>query len=118
MKKEVLNYVIERTQDLMAAPSCSAEAKAAAQSWLDALGGVNEADETKKYIAELEAAIMPIDSLIAFAGSDAGVQHFGKELAKNILSHAQEIKLAGAVYCDCPACVAAAAILEKKDVLI
>ena len=65
MKKEVLDYVIEKTHELMNAASCSSEAKAAAQSWLDAVGTEQEADETKKYIAELEADIMPIDNLIA-----------------------------------------------------
>lgn len=38
MNKEVLNYVIEKTHELMNAPSCSSEAKAAAQNWLDAVG--------------------------------------------------------------------------------
>ena len=71
MKKEVLDYVIEKTHELMNAASCSSEAKAAAQSWLDAVGTEREADETKEYIAELEADIMPIDNLIAFAGSEA-----------------------------------------------
>ena len=58
MKKEVLDYVIEKTHELMNAASCSSEAKAAAQSWLDAVGTEREADETKEYIAELEADIM------------------------------------------------------------
>lgn len=57
--------------------------RAAAQSWLDAVGTEREADETKEYIAELEADIMPIDNLIAFAGSEAGARIFwcrtGKE---------------------------------------
>lgn len=35
-----------------------------------------EADEIKEYIAELEADIMPIDNLIAFAGSEAGAGYF------------------------------------------
>lgn len=52
MEKDVLNYVIEKTQELISAPTCSAETKAA-----------------------------------------------------------------GAKYCDCPACLAVAAILVKKDAL-
>lgn len=118
MKKEVLDYVIEKTHELMNAASCSSEAKAAAQSWLDAVGTEQEADETKKYIAELEADIMPIDNLIAFAGSEAGAGYFGAELAKNITAHAEEIKLAGAEYCDCPACGAVAEILARKKELL
>ena len=54
MKKEVLDYVIEKTHELMNAASCSSEAKAAAQSWLDAVGTEREADETKEYIAEFK----------------------------------------------------------------
>ena len=38
MNKEVLDFVVEKTKELMAAPSCSQEAKEAAQSWLDAVG--------------------------------------------------------------------------------
>ena len=118
MKQETLNYVKEHTEALIAAPSCSAEAKAAAEKWLATVGTAEEAEATKAYIAELEADIMPIDGLIAFAGSEAGVGVFGAELAKNILAHAKEIKAAGAEYCDCPACAACKAILDKKAELL
>ncbi|ADL04591.1 hypothetical protein [Lacrimispora saccharolytica] len=118
MDKEVLNYAVEKTHELMNAPSCSSEAKAAAQSWLDAIGTEKEAMETKRYIDELEADIMPIDSLIGFAESDAGIHVFGADTAKNIAIHAKEIKSNGAKYCDCPACAAVAAILDKKDILV
>lgn len=118
MKQETLNFVKEQTAALIAAPSCSAEAKAAAEKWLAAVSTAEEAEATKAYVAELEADIMPIDGLIAFAGSDAGVGVFGAELAKNILAHAEEIKAAGAEYCDCPACAACKAILEKKAELL
>lgn len=118
MKQETLNFVKEQTAALIAAPSCSAEAKAAAEKWLAAVGTADEAEATKAYVAELEADIMPIDGLIAFAGSDAGVGVFGAELAKNILAHAEEIKAAGAEYCDCPACAACKAILDKKAELL
>lgn len=118
MKQETLNFVKEQTAALIAAPSCSAEAKAAAEKWLAAVGTAEEAEATKAYVAELEADIMPIDGLIAFAGSEAGVGVFGAELAKNILAHAEDIKAAGAEYCDCPACAACKAILEKKAELL
>lgn len=114
MNKEVLNYVIEKTHELISAPSCSSEAKTAAQTWLDAIGTQEETAETKRYMAELEADIIPIDGLIAFAESDHGIQVFGEDTAKNIADHAKKIKSAGAIYCDCPACAAATAILEKK----
>lgn len=118
MDKGVLDYVVTKTQELMSASSCSSETKAAAQAWLDAIGTETEAAETKKYIQELEADIMPIDNLICFAESDAGSQVFGADTAKNVAAHAKEIKAAGAEFCDCPACTAVAAILEKKDLLL
>lgn len=117
MNKEVLDYVATKTQELINASTCSAETKAAAQAWLEAVGTEAEAEETKKYVAELEEDIMPIDTLIAFAESDAGKQVFGAA-AENVAAHAREIKSAGAKYCDCPACTIAAEILEKKDLLL
>lgn len=118
MDKDVLNYAVEKTRELMSAPTCSQEAKTAAQAWLDAVGTESEAAETAKYVAELEADIMPVDGLIGFAQSDAGAQVFGADAARNVAAHAKEIKAAGAKYCDCPACAAAEAILQKKDSLL
>lgn len=118
MNKDVLDFVVEKTHELMNASSCSAEAKAAAQAWLDAVGTENEAAETERYMAELEADIIPIDGLIAFAESEHGIKVFGADVAPSVAAHGREIKAAGAVYCDCPACTAAAAIVEKKDELL
>ncbi len=118
MKKETLDYVVKKTEELIHAATCSEETKTAAQAWLEAVGTEKEAEQTKIYIRELEADIMPIDNLIGFAGSDAGAKYFGEDVAKGIVAHAQEIKDAGAKYCDCPACKAVAAILEKKDELL
>ena len=118
MDKKVLDYVVEKTKELMGTATCSAEAKAAAQAWLDALDTENEAQETAKYIKELEGDIMPIDMLIDFAESEGGAKVFGPEKAPQVAAHAREIKAAGAKYCDCPACAAVEAILEKKDELL
>ena len=118
MDKETLSYVVEKTKELMDAVTCSVETKEAAKAWLTAVGTENEPEQTKKYIAELEEDIMPVDNLIAFAESDAGAQVFGADHAKDVAAHAKEIKEAGAKYCDCPACAAVEAILEKKDLLI
>lgn len=117
MDKEVLNYAVEKTHALIDSPTCSKEARAAAQAWLDAVGTEKEAEETKKYIEELEADIMPIDGLIGFAESEMGSQVFG-DAAKDVAAHAKEIKAAGAKYCDCPACIAVEEILEKKALLL
>ena len=115
MGKEVLSYVVEKTHELIDAPTCNSETKAAAKAWLDAVGTENEAAETKKYIDELEADIMPIDNLIGFAGSEQGAAYFGADTAAGIVAHAKEIKAAGAQYCDCPACAIVADILAKKE---
>lgn len=117
MKKDVLDFVVEKTRELIDSPTCSSETRDAANTWLDSVGTEAETEETKKYIAELEEDIMPIDTLIGFAESEAGAQFFGADKAKDVAAHAREIKAEGAEYCDCPACAAAAAILEKKDQL-
>ena len=113
MEKQILNEVIEETKKLIAAPSWGQEAKGADNAWLDAVGTDNEEAETKKYIAELEEDIMPIDGLIGFAGSEAGAAVFGAEKAKEVEAHAKEVKAAGGKYCDCPACTACEVILSK-----
>ena len=77
-----------------------------------------EAEAAKAYVAELEADIMPIDGLIAFAESDMGAKVFGADGVKNVLIHAKERKEAGEKYCDCPACAACEALLNKKDEIL
>ena len=75
--------------------------------------------QRKQYIAELEEDIMPVDNLIAFAETEMGAKVFGgEEAAKGVAAHGREIKAAGAKYCDCPACAAVEAILEKKDQMV
>ena len=64
MNPKVLKELTEKTRALIDAPTCSSETKEAAKRWLDAVGTDAEAEETKKYIAELEEDIMPIDTLI------------------------------------------------------
>lgn len=108
----------ELTLDLLQAPSACKEVKEAAQNYLDAAGTEKEAEAATAYVNELEADIMPIDGLIFFAGSDMGTQVFGADGAKKILAHAEEIKAAGAKYCDCPACAACEALLNKKSEIL
>ena len=96
MNKEILEAVTGEVRELLEAGSCCKEAK----------------------VAELEEDVMPIDGLIAFAGSDMGAKVFGAEGAKKLLVHAESIKAAGAKYCDCPACAACEKILAHKDELI
>ena len=58
--KKALDYIVEKTKELIGAPTCCDEAKAAAQAWLDAVGTENQAAETERYFAELEEDIMPM----------------------------------------------------------
>ena len=114
MEKTLLDFVTAKTNDLLAAPSACQEVKAAATAWLAAVGTEKEAEETAKYIAELETDIMPIDDLIAFGQTELALQIFGAEGVKKLQAHAQELKDSGAKYCDCPACAACKAILDRK----
>lgn len=118
MNETVKAFVKEQAALLVGADSCCPEAKAAAQNWLAAFGTDKEQEASKNLIAELEEDIMPIDQLIDFAQSEAAIEIFGAEMAKEAAVHGKEIKAAGAIYCDCPACNAAAAILGKKAELL
>ena len=118
MNNDVKSFVTEKVNELLNAASCCAEAKTAGKNWLDALGTDKESEASRSLIAELEMDIMPVDGLIAFADSEAGIQVFGKEPASKVAAHGRELKAAGAKYCDCPACAATEAILAKKDELI
>lgn len=53
MEKILLEELTAKTRALMEAPTCSAEAKAAAQRWLDAVGTDAESEARESYIAEL-----------------------------------------------------------------
>ena len=117
MEQKVLEFVKEKSRELIQAQTCCAEGRAMAKAWLEAVGTEKEAAETQRYIDELKADIMPIDQLIGFAGSEAGMKYFGEDTAKNIVAHAEEIKAKGAKYCDCPACAAVEVILKKLEVL-
>ena len=117
MDKEVLQTVIEKTNELLNVPFCCEEAKAAAQRFLDAVGTDAQKEEIAAYLKELEEDIVPIDGLIAFAESEEGKAAFGAE-APNVAAHGREIKANGAAYCDCAACAAAEAILANKDKLL
>ncbi|MEY8326284.1 molecular chaperone Hsp90 [Lachnospiraceae bacterium 54-11] len=114
MNQAVKDFTVQKVKEFMNVPYCCQEAKEAGAAFLDAIGTEKEAEKAKALIDELELDIMPVDELIGFADSEAGVKVFGEETAKNVAAHGREIKAAGAKYCDCEACVPVAAILEKK----
>ena len=77
MKKDVLEFVTQKSKELIEAKTCSAEAREAAEQWMNAVGTELEAEETKKYIAELEEDIVTVEGLEAFAESEMGAKVFG-----------------------------------------
>lgn len=115
MDNNTKKYVEEKTKDLISAPSCYQGLKDLAQKWLDSVDTPEEAKVTQEYLNELEADVLSIDSLIAFAGSEKGEQIFGAEQAKHMVSQTQAAKENGTKYCICPACTAGGAILDKKE---
>ena len=66
-------------------------------------------------LAELKEVLLSIEELIAFAKSENAVKYFGEDDAREMLKHAEERKAAGEKFCDCEACAAAAAIIDKVE---
>lgn len=106
-----MNEAIRKVQDMISAPSCCAELKAAGQAYLDAVGTEKEAEAKEALLAEIEEDVMPVDGLIQFAGSETAAKIFG-ENAPAFLQHAKDIKANGGLYCDCQACADALAVKE------
>ena len=117
MEETVKRFALENVKELKEAFSFSHPAWDPAQRWLHALDTPEEKAQTRALIAELEQDLMPLDTLIAFARSEGGAQVFGPK-AGQVASHAEELKAAGKLYCDCPACAAVEAILARKDQLL
>ena len=92
MTNELRTYLTEQVNALKNAHSCCAEAKAVCAEWLEAAGTDKEAEMTKKLIAEVEADIMPVDGLIAFAGSEAGVKVLERKWLKTYLHMPKKLK--------------------------
>ena len=115
MDKQTL---IGKIKKMGTARTCCPELKRAVQNYLIALGKPGEKDAAKNLIAEIEEDIMPIEELTAFAKSARAIQILGKEGAKKLLAHVEKLNADGAKYCDCPACIHAAEILQYKEILL
>ena len=48
------DFIVEKVKEVLAAPSCCPELKAAAQTYLDVLGTPDEKEAGKLLVAELE----------------------------------------------------------------
>ena len=112
MNNEIMEYMIEKTHDLLKASTACEEVREAAQRWLES---DKEEVDTKHYLEVLKENIVTIDELLALASSQKGIEYFGAETAANIKHHGEKIKVQGALYCDCPACAAVEAILKKTN---
>ncbi|MCI8650937.1 MAG: pyruvate:ferredoxin (flavodoxin) oxidoreductase, partial [Oscillospiraceae bacterium] len=116
-QKAIRDDLVKKTQALIAVEHTYQPLKDAAQKWLNTLDdGVANGEAAKAYIALLEESLLTVDDIVAFTGSPEAVKVFGDQLPQ-FQAHAKELKAAGAQYCDCDACVLAAAILEKKEYL-
>ena len=113
MDKELFDYTAAKVEELLAAPSSSKTTRDAAQGWKDAVAAGKDVDEaTKALLDAIDAHHTTVDELIAFA-SGAAKDLMGEEVAAGMLAHGQEIKAAGAKYCDCAACTATHELLAK-----
>ena len=106
---------IAKVRELIEAPSCCPEAKAAGQAYLDAVGTDSEAESAAALIAELEEDVCDIGGFIGFLSSEYGKQFFGEEAAAASLVRAKSAREAGVKYCLCPACTAGGAILDDRE---
>ena len=100
-------------QAVLEASSACPEFKQAAKNYIDAIGTDKEAEAGKILVAEAEEDICFIDGTIAFFESEMAVKLFGADIAADKLASAKEAKANGAVYCNCPGCTAAEAIIKN-----
>lgn len=115
---EKRELVIAKVKDVIAAPTCCAELKAAAEEYLTSLDTEKEKEAGKKLLTELEEDVQTIDAVLAFFTSEDGVKFFGADTASALAEQARKVKAEGGRYCFCPACTAGSAILDMKDVLL
>ena len=106
---------ISLVKEVIAAPSCCSELKAAAEAWLSSVGTNAQKGAAEKLLAELKEDVNSIDDVIGFFGSDAGKGYFGAEKAAELLKAAQEAKAAGGKYCICAACQAGSKLIEAPE---
>lgn len=117
MTKNLQNYIIEKTNEMISFDFCCPDLRETANCWLNAIGTDKEQQATCDYIAEIEDCLMPIDGLIEFAESERCAKLFGDK-QKDEITHAYQLKADGAEYCDCPVCKAGLSVLEKKTELL
>lgn len=105
MEQGLLDYTAQKVDEMLAAPSASADTKSAAQAWKDAIAAGKDADAaTNTLLDAISAHQTTIDSLIGFMSSDKAKELFGADVAARNVVHAEERRAKGAKWCDCAAC--------------
>lgn len=114
MEKDLMDYVAERAEILVASGASTQITKDAAQAWLDAVSADAAAADaaTETLLGILDGRPTTIDGVIAFAQGPAASM-FGQEAADKMLAEQLERKEQGAKFCNCDACAAASEILAK-----
>lgn len=115
MEKELVDYIAERADVLVASHASTQVTKDAAQAWKDAVaaGGEAAADAaTEQLLDVLEGRPTTIDGVIAFAEGPAK-EMLGEEAAAQMLAAQLQRKEQGAKWCNCDACTAATEVLAK-----
>ena len=101
----LLDYTAQKVDEMLAAPSASADTKSAAQAWKDAIDAGKDAEAATKSLLDASSAHQPtIDSLIGFMSSNKAKELFGADVAARNVAHAEERRAKGAKWCDCAAC--------------
>ena len=118
MTVETCDFVTEKVNAILAAPSCCPELKEICMEWLQAAGSDHEAAATKSLLHELDEDVCTIDDVMEFFASPAAAGFFGAEGAKAMLAQAREHKANGGTHCFCPACANGKAILDIRDRLL
>ena len=107
------NEMIRTVKEMIAAPSCCPELKAAGEKWLAAVGTAEEKSAGAALLAEVKENVSAIEHTIEFFESETAARIFGAEKAKAMAAHAREVKANGAKWCDCPVCAAGVKIMEN-----
>ena len=107
------NEIIAKVKELIAAPMCNPELRAAAEAYLNDQSKAN----IDSLLKMLDKYVSSLDETLAFAESDTGKKVFGEETAANMVKLGRELKAKGEKYCFCPACQAGAAIYQNKESL-
>lgn len=106
---------IEMVKEILKAESACAEIKAAAQSYLDAVGTADEAEKAKALVAECEADVLKCKDVCDFMQTEEAKAHLGAETCEKIYAHEHELLENGIEYCDCPGCTAGKRILDNRE---